>query len=122
MTWTREQELPTGPWFYIKTNTIYRIDKIKEVKGDKIGMITANLNGNVIPQPPPGDANQEMKIISSDFTGTSSAMVNLEKGFTIRKQNEVRLTVNARVISFDLNDSTDFGQQQVSKFSVELIR
>jgi hypothetical protein len=121
LSWTREQNIPIPPFFEAHSIITYRIENVKNVKGRRLATIVASIQGVVRPVAVPNDAPVTITTSGSKISGDSRAVIDLDKGFTISKKNNVRMLVSGTVTRKESGQKETFKQEQESTFSVELL-
>lgn len=120
--WDFTADAPLMDLFMIHSEAKYHIDAVKEVKGHRIAEIMATMKGNITTVPLPKTAPVQVKVGRSAIVGTGRTIIDVAKGFTISKHNEVSTSVAATVRNTATGQQEDVSQQTVMRYTVELLR
>lgn len=119
-TWINEQQSPLGEIFTVLTRATYVIDRVYDLKGRRVGVVTANVVGNVRTIPLPKNSPLSVTLQGSEITGSSNAVMEVDRGFTVSKKNRISMSMTAR-IGLPQGGQQTVTQSQTSRYEVELL-
>ena len=111
-----------GDLFAVESTNTYRVSTVKKVKGLRIAEVTASVVGAIKARRIPPEYKVSVKVTKSMISGTGRTVIDLAKGYTITKSNDVTMSVNAAITNLE-NGRTEKGEQKTTiRYSVELLR
>ena len=119
-TWVNEQQSPLSEIFTVLTRATYSIDRVYDLKGRRIGAVTANVVGSVRAIPLPKNSPLSISLQTSQIAGSSSAVMDVDRGFTVSKKNQITMSMTARV-GLPQGGQQTVTQSQTSRYEVELL-
>ncbi len=119
-TWVNEQQSPLGEIFTVLTRATYSMERVYDLKGRRIGAVTANVVGSIRVLPLPRNSQLTINLQSSQISGASSAVMDVDRGFTLSKKNRISMTMAARV-GLPQGGQQTVTQSQTSRYEVELL-
>lgn len=121
-TWNTSTATILGDLFTVESTNTYRVSTVKKVKGLRIAEVTASVLGSIKARKIPPEYGVSVKVKKSMISGTGRTVVDLAKGYTITKSNDVSMEVDAVIVN-TANGRTDKGEQKTTiRYSVELLR
>lgn len=118
--WVNEQVTPLSDIFSLGTKATYTIERIYELNGRHLGVVSANVVGNVRVAPLPKGSPLSITMSSSSITGESNALMDVDRGYTVRKKNRITMNMTARVRMPQGGEQT-VSQSQDSRYEIELL-
>ena len=118
--WVNEQVTPLSDIFSLTTKAVYTIERIYELNNRHLGVVTANVVGNVRVAPLPKGSPLSIAVSSSSITGESNALMDVDRGYTISKKNRITMNMTARVRMPQGAEQT-VSQSQDSRYEIELL-
>ncbi|MDZ4744392.1 MAG: DUF6263 family protein [bacterium] len=119
--WSTSTSTVLGDLFTVESTNTYKINTVKKVKGLRIAEVGATVVGAIKARIIPPEYRVSVKVKKSSITGTGKTVIDLDKGYTITKSNEVHMDVDALITKSD--GKTEKGAQQTTiKYDVELLR
>lgn len=119
-TWVNEQQSPLGEIFTVLTRATYAIDRVYDLKGRRIGAVTANVVGSIRAIPLPKNSPLTIDLQTSQISGSSSAVMDVDRGYTVSKKNRISMSLTARV-GMPQGGQQTVTQSQTSRYEVELL-
>lgn len=120
--WKTSTATVLGDLFTVESTNTYRVSTVKKVKGLRIAEVAASVVGAIKARQIPPEYHVSVKVKKSMISGTGRTVIDLAKGYTIMKSNEVNMEVDA-VITNSANGRVDKGEQKTTiHYSVELLR
>lgn len=118
--WVNEQVTPLSDIFSLTTKATYTIERIYELKSRHLGVVSANVVGNVRVAPLPKGSPLSITVSSSSITGESNALMDVDRGYTISKKNRITMNMTARVRMPQGGEQT-VSQSQDSRYEIDLL-
>ncbi|MBU3678383.1 MAG: hypothetical protein FGM32_02085 [Candidatus Kapabacteria bacterium] len=118
--WVNEQVTPLSDIFSLTTTATYTIERIYELNNRHLGVVSANVVGNVRVAPLPKGSPLSITVSSSSITGESKALMDIDRGYTISKKNRITMNMTARVRMPQGGEQT-VSQTQDSRYEIELL-
>lgn len=118
--WVNEQVTPLSDIFSLTTKATYTIERIYELNGRHLGVVSANVLGNVRVAPMPKGSPLSITVSSSSITGESTALLDVDRGYTISKKNRITMNMTARIRMPQGGEQT-VSQSQDSRYEIELL-
>ncbi|HCN05101.1 MAG TPA: hypothetical protein DIS79_05720 [Bacteroidetes bacterium] len=119
--WKVTQSAPLMNAFVIDSDIIYAVKNVKELKGRRAADVDATLRGRITVRPLPKGAPIRISIDSSSLSGVSHTLLDVEKGYTIYKKNDIATYIRGRASSPATNQTEKIGQISRLSYTVELI-
>jgi len=120
--WNTSTATVLGDLFTVESKNTYRVTNVKKVKGLRIAEITATVIGSIKARPVPPEYKIAVKVSKSFISGTGRTVIDLAKGYTITKTNDVTMAVDAAITNL-ADGRTEKGEQKTTiRYSVELLR
>lgn len=124
-TWKTSTATPLGDLFTIESTNTYHVASVKKVKNMRIAEVTASVDGSIKARPIPAqyqNLNVSVKVKKSVISGKGRTVIDLNKGYTISKTNDVHMEVDALVTNQG-EKRVNRGQQETNvRYNVELLR
>lgn len=120
--WNTSTATVLGDLFTVESTNTYRVNTVKKVKGLRIAEVTASVVGAIKARKIPPEYKVAVKVTKSIISGTGKTIIDLAKGYTISKSNDVNMSVNAAITNL-ADGRVEKGEQKTSiRYSVELLR
>jgi len=119
--WKVTQSAPLMNAFVIDSDISYAVKNVKELKGRRAADVDATLRGKISVRPLPKDSPIRLTIDSSSLSGVSHTLLDVEKGYTIYKKNDIATYIRGRASSPATNKLEKIGQTSRLSYTVELI-
>ncbi|MEY3386547.1 MAG: hypothetical protein RIR53_1358 [Bacteroidota bacterium] len=121
--WVNEQVSPLGELFALETKASYALSNVYRVRDHRIGVISATVSGGVRVLPMPKNSPLSISVSSSSITGSSKAVVDVDRGITLSKRNTISMSMTGNVQSAAMKTmGQSISQSQSSITTIELIR
>ncbi|MBU3699104.1 MAG: hypothetical protein FGM33_03710 [Candidatus Kapabacteria bacterium] len=121
--WVNDQVSPLGEYFALETKASYALSSVYRVRDHRIGVIGATIAGGVRVLPMPANSPLRINITSSSITGSSKAVVDVDRGITLSKRNTISMSMSGIVQSPAMKTLGEkISQSQSSITTIELIR
>jgi hypothetical protein len=118
-----EQVSPLGELFALETKASYALSNVYRVRDHRIGVISATVSGGVRVLPMPKNSPLSISIASSSITGSSKAVIDVDRGITLSKRNTISMSMTGNVQSAAMKTmGQSISQSQSSITTIELIR
>ena len=122
LSWNTSSLTDLGDMFEVESKNTYRLGTVKKVKGLRIAEVNATIDGKMTAKAIPPQYNVVVRLKKSMIAGQGRTVVDLDKGYTITKSNEVRMAIDAEVEN-KATKRVDKGEQKSTiRYSVELLR
>lgn len=118
--WVNEQESPLSELFTLRTVAAYSLKKVYETKRNRLGAIEASVAGEVSVVKMPKGAPFAVTLNASSISGTSQSVVDVDRGVTISKKNQISMSMKA-TIRIPQNPQQTVSQSQSSRYEIELL-
>ena len=120
--WNTSTATILGDLFTVESTNTYRVSTVKKVKGLRIAEVTASVVGAIKARKIPPEYKVAVKVTKSIISGTGRTVIDLAKGYTITKSNDVNMSVNAAITNL-ADGRVEKGEQKTTiRYSVELLR
>jgi hypothetical protein len=120
--WVTSTSAPVMNLFMASNTVKYHVAAVKMVKDRKLADIEATMNGTITLQKLPADAPMKVSLSKSVVKGSGRAIIDVAKGFTVFKQNDVYTIVAANVRIVATGEQRNVSQETTMRYSVELLR
>ena len=119
--WVNEQVSPLSEIFAVETRAAYALSAVYSAKGRRLGVVDATVTGGVRLRPLPAGSPLRVSVSSSAITGSSKAVVDVDRGITVFKRNAISMTMTADVRAPG-GQQQRLSQSQSSLTTIELLR
>lgn len=119
--WTREEVNPLSGLFRANSRSTYKLSNVKKVGDKRVGMIGAKLYAEVL-KPRETNGNVEMSLSSSSIGGDGEMIIDIDKGYTIKKNTQVMSDLVGSIKDLRTKNERKIHQKTLTKISVELLR
>lgn len=122
-TWTNSTTVPMSPLFASENNVTYKVSSVRKANDRPTVIINSTMTGNVValPLPPQMKGAMETKVKSSSITGEGLTAMDLQRGFTIRKEQRIVSKLNVNIKDVRSGNGQDSKQSTDMKVLVELL-
>jgi hypothetical protein len=119
--WVNDQVSPLSEIFTVATKASYALGDVYEVRGQRIGVIGATVAGAVQLRPLPPNAPMSIIISASSINGSSTSVIDVDRGITLAKRNSISMSMTAQVRAPG-GQRQELSQSQSSVTTIELLR
>jgi len=120
--WVMSSTAPVMNLFMASNTVKYHVAAVKAVKGRKLADVEATMNGTITLQKLPPNAPMKVTLSKSVVKGSGRAIIDVAKGFTVYKHNDVYTIVAANVRIVATGEQRNVSQETTMRYTVELLR
>jgi hypothetical protein len=122
-TWTNSTTVPMSPLFASENVATYKVSSVRKANDRSTVIINSTMTGSVkpLPIPPQMKGAMETKVKSSSITGDGLTAMDLQRGFTVRKEQHIVSKLAVSIKDIQSGRSQDSKQTTDMRVLVELL-
>jgi len=121
-TWVASNTVPVMDYFRASSDAKYTIRNVRQVRGQRLAVIDASLSGTITSMPLPKESAVSIKLSKGDIRGKGNVLIDVAKGFTVKKDNEITTSVAGMLTQTSTGMRQPLTQNTTMRYSVELLR